>query len=82
MLKSSKVNEDDMLQEVVTCNTYHEIVQITEINKDRVFKFVWKEVYIANNCLNYGILMFGRMFSVRMLSAQKSKGSNLQRSTF
>ena len=37
---------------------------------------------MANDCLNYGIRMFGRSFPVRMLSAHKPKGSNLQRSTF
>ena len=47
-----------------------------------ILKFKCKEVYMANNCLNHGIRMFDMSFPARMLSAQKPKGNNLQRSSF
>ena len=77
-----KINEDEMLQELMSCNAGLEIIQLTKFNNARNFKFVCKEAYMANNCLNHGIRMFDMSFPARMLSAQKPKGNNLQRPTF
>ena len=71
-----------MLQEQMSCNAGLEIIQLTKFTNARNFKFVCKEAYMANNCLNHGIRMFDMSFPARMLSAQKPKVINLQRPTF
>ena len=57
-----KLNENGMLQEVMSCNAGPEIFQLTEFNNARNFKFVCKEVHMANNCLNHGIQIFDMGF--------------------
>ena len=69
-----------MLQELKRCNEGLGITQITKLDHARKFKCVYKKAYMANNCLKNSNRMFGMSFPARFLSAQKPKGSNIQRS--